>query len=132
VRKDDVKIQEVADQTGFTVHTIRFYEKEGLLDRRHVQREANNYRNYSDEAIERLNLIKKFQGIGFSLAEMKDILQDRDTHTRTNQEVIEWICQKIEELEWKKHEMDQMLDTLHRMVEFRQALALEPQTVNAV
>lgn len=127
-----MKIQEVAGQTGFTVHTIRFYEKEGLLDRRHVQREANNYRNYSDEAIERLNLIKKFQGVGFSLAEMKDILQDRDTHTRTNQEVIEWICQKIEELEWKKHEMDQMLDTLHRMVEFRQALALEPQTVNAV
>lgn len=127
-----MKIQEVAEQTGFTVHTIRFYEKEGLLDRRHVQREANNYRNYSDEAIERLNLIKKFQGIGFSLAEMKDILQDRDTHTRTNQEVIEWICQKIEEIEWKKHEMDQMLDTLHRMVEFRQALALEPQTVNAV
>jgi len=127
-----VKIQNVAKQTGFTVHTIRFYEKEGLLDWRHVQREANNYRNYSDEAIERLNLIKKFQGIGFSLAEVKDILQDRDTHTRTNQEVIEWICQKIAELEWKKHEMDQMLDTLRRMVEYRRALALEPHKVNAV
>ncbi len=121
-----MKIQIVAKQTGFTVHTIRFYEKEGLLDGRHVQREANNYRNYSDEAIERLNLIKKFQGIGFSLAEMKDVLQDRDTHTRTNQEVIEWICQKIAELEWKKQEMDQMLDTLRRMVEFRRSLALEP------
>lgn len=127
-----MKIQEVAEQTGFTVHTIRYYEKEGLLDRRHVQREANNYRNYSDAAIERLKLIRKFQGIGFSLADMKDILQDRDNHTRTNQEVIEWICQKIEELEWKKHEMDQMLDTLHRMVAFRRALAQEPQKVNAV
>jgi len=126
-----MKIQNVARQTGFTVHTVRFYEKEGLLDGRHVQREANNYRNYSDEAIERLNLIKKFQGIGFSLAEMKDILQDRDTHTRTNQEVIEWICQKIEELEWKKHEIDQTLVTLHRMVEIRRALALEPQKANA-
>lgn len=36
--------------------TVRFDEKEGLLDGRHVRREGNNYRNYSDEAIERLKL----------------------------------------------------------------------------
>jgi DNA-binding transcriptional MerR regulator len=127
-----MKIQKVADQTGFTVHTIRFYEKEGLLDRRHVQREANNYRNYTDGAIERLNLIRKFQGIGCSLAEMKDILQDRDTHTRTNREVIEWIRQKMAEIERKKEEMDQMLGALHQMLEYRLALAPDPEKANAV
>ncbi|WP_256992535.1 MerR family transcriptional regulator [Paenibacillus sp. XY044] len=63
-----MKIQELADKMGLTIHTIRFYEKEGLLDDRHVRRESNNYRNYSDEAVERLKLIKKFQSIGCSLA----------------------------------------------------------------
>lgn len=118
-----MKIQEVAEHTGLTVHTIRFYEKEGLLDRRHVRRDANNYRNYSDEAIERLKLIKKFQGVGCSLIELKDILQDRDTHTRTNREVIEWIRHKIGEVEQRKDELDQMLGTLHGMLEHRLALA---------
>ncbi|CAM4282684.1 MAG: MerR family DNA-binding transcriptional regulator [Paenibacillus macerans] len=48
-----MRIQELADKMGLTIHTIRFYEKEGLLDARHVRRESNNYRNYSEEAVER-------------------------------------------------------------------------------
>jgi MerR family transcriptional regulator, copper efflux regulator len=127
-----VRIQELAEQTGLTAYTIRFYEKEGLLDRRHVQREPNNYRTYSDEAIERLKLVKKFQGVGCSLAEMKDILQDRDTHTRTNQEVIGWICQKIGEVEGRKDELDQMLGTLHRMLDYRMALMHDPERAKSL
>ncbi|MGO4106551.1 MerR family transcriptional regulator [Paenibacillus sp. YAF4_2] len=122
-----MKIQELADLMGLTPHTIRFYEKEGLLDSRHIQREKNNYRNYSDEAIERLKLIKKFQGIGCSLAELKTILQDHDTNVRTNQEVIEWILQKINEIERKKDEYDHMLVTLNWMLTYRKLLNEDPQ-----
>lgn len=57
-----MKIKELAEKMGLTVYTIRFYEKEGLLDSRHIQREENNYHNYSEAAIKRLNLIKKFLG----------------------------------------------------------------------
>ena len=120
-------IQELADQTGLTAYTIRFYEKEGLLDRRHVRREANNYRNYSDEAIERLRLIKKLQGVGCSLAELKDVLQDRDTQVRTNQEVIDWIRHKMQETEQRKVELDRILDTLQWMLEYRLALEYNAQ-----
>jgi MerR family copper efflux transcriptional regulator len=125
-------IHEVAEQTGLSAYTIRFYEKEGLLDSRHVRREANNYRTYTDEAIERLKLVKKFQGIGCSLAEMKDILQDQDTHTRTNLEVIDWIRHKMGEIERKKDDYDQILGTLHRMLEYRMALMNDPQTATSV
>ncbi|TBL77379.1 MerR family transcriptional regulator [Paenibacillus thalictri] len=122
-----MKIQELAEKMGLTVHTIRFYEKEGLLDGRHVQREKNNYRNYSDKAIERLKLIKKFQGVGCSLVELKEVLQDHDTNTLTNQQIIEWISQKISEIQRKKDEYDQMLATLHLMLEYRMALIHDPQ-----
>ncbi|WP_408892046.1 MerR family transcriptional regulator [Paenibacillus taichungensis] len=127
-----MKIQELADLMGLTPHTIRFYEKEGLLDSRHIQREKNNYRNYSDEAIERLRLIKKFQGIGCSLAELKTILQDHDTNARTNQEVIEWILQKINEIERKKEEYDHMLVTLNWMLTYRKLLNEDPQQAEAM
>jgi MerR family transcriptional regulator, copper efflux regulator len=117
-----MKIQELAEKTGLTAYTIRFYEKEGLFDSRHVRREGNNYRNYSDEAIERIKLVKKFQGVGCSLTEVKEILQDHDTNTSTNEQVIEWICQKISEIERKKDEYDQIIDTLNRMLTYRKAL----------
>ncbi|WP_400244513.1 MerR family transcriptional regulator [Niallia sp. JL1B1071] len=121
-----MKIQELAKKTCLTAYTIRFYEKEGLFDRRHVRRDVNNYRNYTEEAIERLKLIKKFQGVGCSLSELKDILQDVDTNTRTNEQVIEWIFQKIREIERKKEEYDQILNTLNFMLEYKIALKNDP------
>ncbi|MFH5183681.1 MerR family transcriptional regulator [Paenibacillus sp. TAB 01] len=122
-----MKIQELADRMGLTIHTIRFYEKEGLLDDRHVRRESNNYRNYSEEAIERLKLIKKFQSIGCSLAELKEVLQDHDTNARTNLQIIDWIRGKKKEIESKKEEYDQMLHTLNKMLEYRILLIDNPQ-----
>ncbi len=117
-----LKIQELAQKTGLSVHTLRFYEKHGLLDSRHVVREDNHYRNYSDEAIERLKLVKKFQGVGCSLDEVKEILQAKDENTVSNQQVIAWIRHKISEIEQKKDEYDQILATLHWMLEYRIAL----------
>lgn len=122
-----MKIQELADKMGLTIHTIRYYEKQGLLDDRHVRRESNNYRNYSDEAVERLRLIKNFQSIGCSLAELKEALQDCDTNMSTNLQIIEWIHGKKKEIESKKEEYDQMLDTLNKMLEYKTLLMDDPQ-----
>jgi DNA-binding transcriptional MerR regulator len=123
----DIKIHELAAQTGLTAHAIRFYEREGLLDSRHVQREDNNYRQYSDAAIERVSLIKKFQGVGCSLAELKRILQDQDANRLTHEEIIEWIRDKIRAIERQKDDLDQMLGTLGRMLEYRMALTNPPE-----
>ena len=114
-----MKINELANLTGLTAYTIRFYEKEGLLDSRHMQREANNYRNYSDKAVERLRLIRKFQNIGCTLSELKDVLYSVDNNVRTNQEIITWIQTKIKEVENKQNEYKQMLKTLNGMLEHR-------------
>jgi Predicted transcriptional regulators len=127
-----MKIQELAEKMGLSVHTIRFYEKEGLLDNRHVQRERNNYRNYSDEAVERLQMIKKFQGLGCSLAELKDVFQDQDTNTKTHQQIIEWIEQKKDEIERKKAEYDQILETLDWMIAYRKVLMNDPEQAEAM
>jgi DNA-binding transcriptional MerR regulator len=122
-----MKIQKLADKMGLTIHTIRFYEKEGLLDDRHVRRESNNYRNYSEEAVERLKLIKKCQSIGCSLAELKEILQDHDANAHTNLQIIDWILSKKKEIESKKEEYDQMLDILSKMLEYRIQLMDDPK-----
>ncbi|WP_263880625.1 MerR family transcriptional regulator [Paenibacillus sp. PSB04] len=127
-----MRIQELADKMGLTIHTIRFYEKEGLLDDRHVRRESNNYRNYSEEAVERLGLIKKFQSIGCSLAELKEALQECDTNRSTNLEIIDWIRGKKKEIESKREEYDQMLDTLNKMLEYKTLLMDDPQKAQEI
>lgn len=127
-----MKIQELAKKMELSVHAIRFYEKEGLFDSRHVQREKNNYRNYSDEAVERLQMIKKFQGLGCSLAELKEIFQDNDTNTKTHQQVIDWIEQKKNEIELKKAEYDQILETLDWMIAYRKVLMEDPHMAEAM
>lgn len=68
-----MKINELAKKTGLTAPTIRFYEKEGLLDTCHVRRGDNNYRDYGEEAVEQLLIIKEVQAAGFTLAEFKEL-----------------------------------------------------------
>ena len=68
-----MKINELAKKTGLTAPTIRFYETVGLLDSRHVRRGDNNYRDYCEEAVEQLLVIKEVQAAGFTLAEFKEL-----------------------------------------------------------
>jgi MerR family transcriptional regulator, copper efflux regulator len=122
-----MKIHELAEKTGLTAPTIRFYEKEGLLDSRHVLRVENNYRDYSEKTIEHLKLIKKFQSVGFSLAELKDIIQEHDSKSLTNLKVVELLTQKIIEIERKQDEFKLILGTLKIMLENKIAMVKNPE-----
>ena len=68
------QIGEVADQTGVTQRTLRFYEEKGLLTP--ADRMDGGFRLYSDEDVVRIRLIKQLQGLlGFSLAEIKEMVE---------------------------------------------------------
>jgi MerR family Zn(II)-responsive transcriptional regulator of zntA len=67
-------IREVSEKTGLSAHTIRFYEQQGLLNADHTTRAANGYRQYSTAVIERLELIKHGQECGFTLAEIRAVI----------------------------------------------------------
>ncbi|MCD7036442.1 MerR family transcriptional regulator [Metabacillus sp. GX 13764] len=127
-----MKIHQLAERTGLTAPTIRFYEKEGLLDGHFVQRLQNNYRDYSDQAVEYLLFIKKLQSVGFSLAELKEILHEDDTNALTILRVVELLTQKIEGIKRKRDEFEQILETLNRMLENKIALMNDPQKANSL
>ena len=67
-----MKIGELAKRTGLAASRIRFYEKMGLL--KMVDREANGYRLYPEEAVLVLELIKSAQEAGFSLEELRHVM----------------------------------------------------------
>jgi len=70
-----LKIGEVAQRAGVTAKAIRFYEAAGVLPP--PARALNDYRLYTQEAVEMLEFITQAAGLGLSLAEIKDIVAIR-------------------------------------------------------
>jgi len=63
-----MQIGEMADATGLSRDTLRFYEKRGLL---RARRSANGYRDYPPEAVDWLRYIRLAQSLGFTLMEIE-------------------------------------------------------------
>lgn len=69
-----MRIGEVAKQSGVGVETIRFYEQKGLIDQP-PKPKSGGFRHYSDDSIQRIQFIRSAQLLGFSLAEILELLE---------------------------------------------------------
>lgn len=67
-----MKIGELAKRTDTPASTIRYYEQQGLLPK--TKRGSNGYREYDEGALERLQLIKFSQRLGFALGELPSLI----------------------------------------------------------
>ncbi|MDZ4765268.1 MAG: MerR family transcriptional regulator [Chloroflexota bacterium] len=101
-------ISELAARTGVTTHTIRYYEKEGVLDDAHTLRSENNYRHYTEEAVERVRMIKLGQAVGFTLAEMRTLLDLWYTDALTDAAKEGIVLDKIAEVERKMADLERI------------------------
>lgn len=111
-----MKIQTLARITGLSPPAIRYYEKEGLLDERHVRREANNYREYTEEAAEHLLTIRRIQSAGFTLAELRELIREKDAYGLSLPRTIDLLQEKISEIGRKQAELEQVQGLLSRML----------------
>jgi MerR family transcriptional regulator, copper efflux regulator len=67
-----LQIGHVAERTGLSLRTIRFYEEHGLV--RPTARSDGGFRLYSEDDVARLEVIKRMKPLGFSLEEMQELL----------------------------------------------------------
>lgn len=110
-----LKIGELAERGKVNLQTIRYYERERLLPE--PPRLISGYRVYQDNAVRRVRFIKRAQEIGFSLAEIRELLSLRvDTH-RESAEVRSLAQAKIAEIEGKIRTLKAMKRALHRLTE---------------
>jgi MerR family mercuric resistance operon transcriptional regulator len=89
----ELRIGRVARETGLTIDTIRFYEREGLL--RPQARSKGGFRLYSREAVRSLNLVRQAKELGFSLKEIRELLALRGGCVRACEHVRDLLVQKI-------------------------------------
>jgi DNA-binding transcriptional MerR regulator len=71
-----LRIGDLASQTGVTVETLRYYETRGLL--RPAGRRTSGYREYPPDATRVVRFIKRAQALGFSLAEVNELVRLRE------------------------------------------------------
>jgi DNA-binding transcriptional MerR regulator len=98
-----LKIGDIAKQTGVSVGTLRYYEALQLLFPE--KRGDNHYRYYGKSAVEQIEFIKKAQSLGFSLEEIKQILEVTAHGEPPCDLVKTLLAHKITELNLKINEM---------------------------
>ncbi len=69
---ETLRIGEVARRTGVSVETVRYYEREGILEP--PARRPSGYRTYPEEAVRRIRFVKRAQQLGFSLKAIAELL----------------------------------------------------------
>ncbi len=100
-------ILELSKRTGISRHTIRYYEKYGLIQAE--QRRENSYKEYGEEALYSLVFVDRVKKLGFSLFEIRDFLQLLGRSRKEASHVMEnKMAMKLEELDEKIQTLQQI------------------------
>ena len=112
-----MKIGDLAKHSGVSVHTLRYYEKTGLL--KASQRTEANYRIYKDDDLSTVMFIQRCKSSGFSLQETAALISIKDNKSRhVCAEAKAITSNKINQL--KKHiiQLQQMEETLIKLEQY--------------
>jgi len=102
-------INELAKRAGVSTHTIRFYERYGLLKgRRDPSVTSNNYLQYDEECVGRLELILEAKSVGFTLAEILEIIDAWYGDVYTKKQKLQILEDKLNALDAKIKELRDM------------------------
>jgi MerR family transcriptional regulator, copper efflux regulator len=109
-------INELSKRSGVTIHTIRFYEKSGLIQgRRDDTVKSNNYFHYDEEAVERLKLILGAKSIGFTLQEIGQLIDGWYNKKLSPEEKLAICDEKLDSIASKIAELKQMRTLLNQL-----------------
>lgn len=122
-----MRIGQLADATGTTAKTLRFYEVSGLLPP--AQRMASGYRDYTDDAVGRVGFIRRGQAAGLTLAQIGQILRIRDHGQAPCSHVRDLLGQRLRELDAQIAELLALRETISQL--HAQATEPEPDTCSA-
>jgi DNA-binding transcriptional MerR regulator len=114
ITAQSLHIGEVARQTSLTVDTIRFYEKERLLQQ--STRTSGGFRLFSAQDVERLQFIRQVKELGFSLCEVKELLVLRIESVEACSRVRRLLEQKLTKVRHHIHELQKLEEELRSAV----------------
>ena len=112
MRMEKITIGKLAQMAGVGVETVRFYQRKELLREPEA---PGSVRTYNEEDAQRIIFIKKAQELGFSLAEVKELLELNTKPRVTCGTVKKKTLDKITEIDQKIADLRKMRDSLERL-----------------
>jgi MerR family transcriptional regulator, copper efflux regulator len=107
-------IGRLASEVGINLETVRFYEREGLLEK--PPRSRTGYRLFPLDSVRRLRFIKRAQELGFSLNEVRDLLSLRASSRTTSAEIRQRAEAKLIDIEAKIKNLESIRESLRKLV----------------
>lgn len=109
-------IKDVSEKTGLSAHTLRYYEREGLLSG--VERTSGGFRQYSDADLEALWLICCLKNTGMSLQEITRFVNLAREGDGTLRQRLEMLEAHRDDVIARMREMQRYLDKVNRKIDF--------------
>jgi len=107
-------IGQLASTAKVNVQTVRYYERRGLL--LDAPRRESGYREYPQDTAVRIEFIKRAQALGFSLAEISELLEMRAGSDATCGDVKKRAEAKVASIEEKIRDLQRMKETLADLI----------------
>ncbi len=114
MKLDTVRTSELAERAAVNPQTLRYYERRGLLAM--PARSPGGYRAYPNDAVRRVRFIRRAQHIGFSLAEVRTLLDLADGGSDNCEGVRALAEEKITDLQRRIAYLQALHDGLSRLV----------------
>ena len=113
--KDKLTIQEAAEATGLSAHTLRYYERVGLIHP--IAREGNTRRCYSADDIGWIDFLTKLRATGMSIREMQQYAELQRRGDETLPERVEMLKALRDQVEERIGELQENLKLVHYKIE---------------
>ncbi|WP_298117509.1 MerR family transcriptional regulator [Flavobacterium sp.] len=99
-------INQISKETGIPIATIRFYEKSGLFSgKKRTDIKSNNYTYYDDEVVYKLDLIRDAKSVGFTLSEIRELIDAWYSKQITKEKKITILDSKLKQIEERISEL---------------------------
>ena len=108
-----MNIGQAAEATGVTAKMIRHYEQIGLI--RTAGRTGSGYRVYGPKDLSTLSFIRRARDLGFSIAQIRDLLTLWQDRARASADVKRIAGQHIDEMKAKMQLLQEMVHTLEHL-----------------
>jgi DNA-binding transcriptional MerR regulator len=121
----------LAIKANTTKDTVRHYQQLGLLKSRKRQAGSRLYTEFHPQCIERIELIKSAQAIGFTLTEIKNSLNDYYDGNLNLDEQLKVTRQKLQQVKKQQANINQMVELLAQRIEVLEHMKTDNNTIGA-
>lgn len=119
----ELTIQQVAEETGLSVHTLRYYERIGLIHP--IDRAQNTHRRYTMDDVGWIEFLNKLRATGMSIQQMQRYAELQRMGDDSLSERVEMLCALQEEAETRMNDLMEHLKVIRYKIGIYQSIVDE-------